>query len=489
MNAQTHTWQEMVLATLRKDWRISIAVAAMCIAALFIIVPDIAPHTTTPAQTAAQAVPATATATATPLPTATPVPTVKPAVKSTKSKEAVSAPKSIAPTPTLVPPTVLPNTQTGEAATPLHLSDPSALTTSAALPSLSAVDILWRLMLVVALIYLVIRALAFFKQKGFTSSTHSKSTGKNGSKNIPSSFFEMMEEIKISPQMALFAVRAGNRVLLLLRNGSAVQTISEFSTDDAVSDELPSLPPESFSSQLVQAWATGMIQTPLKERKEQTVEMIADCQDAAMRDVADEVIADHADFIDADWTQLDTDAIHHLIVKKDQQPLTPKPGVARPAEKSPQTDRLDPALEREILYYAEQHGAGAAARQYGLPHQRITAMRNRFERERNLRKTEAEQPAIAIKTDKTEQDNVREFRPSGKKSMVTPDHPRRDKDETSFVKPRSSLIQATYGKTSAPQAKQPDVATKTDPASDTVATSIAQTLAERFNIKLPQKKA
>jgi flagellar biogenesis protein FliO len=459
MEANPNAWLRAIVQRVRADRRLALAVGAMVL--LGVVAYASSAHGNANSPTAAQTLP--------PAPTATSVPTVAPTrvpasrhASTHSSTASHSAPATPAPTATADP-------ASQEARTPLNLSDPaSTLALPASTPWWqSLLDVSWKLALVLALIYLAMRALAALKRSGFGLPNVSR-----GSQQPR--FFEQIEEIRLSPQHTLQAVRAGNKVLLFARSGNTLRQLGEIDPEGEP-DPLLALPPESFSRQMMRAWA-GMLPLSTATKDVGTSpETLADADDAdALPALAGD--ADEQDVIDAKWVTVEPDAPPPAADAA--PPLQAKRGLARSADKP---EPLDEATERDILWHAEEHGVSAAAERYGLTRQRVTAMRLRYERERTARELE--------KHRRDRQEQAAATRPAKRKPEM-PDHPRPE-DAHAFMPlattARAQQASTAYARTASHREARPDAARPTVPAGDVSdqAATIAQTLAARFGIRVP----
>jgi hypothetical protein len=142
-----------------------------------------------------------------------------------------------------------------------------------------------------------------------------------------------------------------------------------------------------------------------------------------MRLPARPVAQEEREVVEARWVTVTAEEFEPDVAPEqrpaaDVAPLATKRGTARPADKPPAPEPLDASTEREILWYAEEHGVGAAAEKFGLSRQRITAMRARYERERQARKA-AEAVAAARRPADRHERSERAERPQPRSATPT----------------------------------------------------------------------
>ncbi len=465
MKNSSGLWLEKIREVLSRDWRITSALAIVIIGGVIVFATFNANSIQSPS--AADVLPASISATT--------IPTTPPIVpksghapaKSSAGKKPVAKPAA---------------TATPQSNTQLNLVNPNTKQTQQPTQSLteSIFGITWRLALVIALIYLTMRGLAALKKSGF-------SLQKKNSE-AKASFFDNLEEIKLSPQLSLHAIRAGSKVFIIARFGGAVQQLGEVTLDsdeqkDRFINELKS---DRFLQTLTMAigqnnFPAGDMQTSISNKNDTTLSLPPDHSAAS---------ADELEVVDGKWTTVNILAEDPLQptesdkVSKNEPQGNVVAGVARAADKADKTEQLDPSFEREVLWHAEQFSVGAAAQKYGIPYQRIVAMRKRYSKNKTQKQRE-----------KLKQQND--------SFALTPDHPKPFQSESSgftIALPKASLIRAIYGKNKQQTAKdtkadpaaeakkavKPDVDTGIDPMADAAASQIAQILAERFNIRNPQ---
>jgi flagellar biogenesis protein FliO len=405
-----------------------------------------------------------------------------------------------------------------EAHTPINLSDPLGSGASLGTDTpwwQSAFDVTWKLALVLGLIYLAVRALVALKRRGFGLGTRGTSlAAKSGPRLL-----EPLEEVQLAPNHVLHAVRVGDRVFLIARTNGTLRALGEAEVNEgAPEDAAPALPAPGFAGQLLRAWAGLMPAGNVTEAPPAALPKGA----APTAPPADAVI-------DAKWS-ITPDAAPDPA--SDAAPVLPelplRQGDARAGDEPPP---LNASEEREILWFAEEHGDGAAAKKFGLTRQRVTAMRVRYDRERaeRPRRTKAgstarsvasmaAQDAAEAKPTHMDEPLAPAARPASDASAAraipdppaknratparsataptgpaprrpaTPDHPR----GTPGAEPslpaaaRTSQARVAYRQAAAPVA--PDVA-PTPAASDdreAGAVTVGQILAARFGIKIPQ---
>lgn len=410
-----------------------------------------------------------------------------------------------------------------EAQTPLRLSDPTSpdtgLTTGAPWWQ-SALDVTWKLALVVALILLAMRLLMALKQRGFAPKIRRVSNEKTEQRH----FFEQIEEITLAPQHVLHAVRAGDRIVLIARTQGSLRALGEveLSEEVATAEAEATTSATSFAEHLFR-WAGRGLQAEAEEPPPATAPpMPRGMPEPALAPQHEEApppLPDVApDVIDARWIALPTP--HMPPVSMPQATVTPEApmqriapiaepplrrGIARDSEAPPPPEPMNASREREILWYAEEHNDTAAARKYGLTRQRVTAMRMRMERERVNRLLEEQ---------RRERDARLADRPPASASPLprrttpaTPleaDHPREDaaneRHRPSPI-PQGSAARAAYQQTTLPPAPpmgppltpaiKPDVAPATNAATgdaEPQAVTVGQILAARFGVKIPATK-
>jgi flagellar biogenesis protein FliO len=352
-----------------------------------------------------------------------------------------------------------------EAHTPVSLSDPLGSGTSLGADSpwwQSALDVAWKLALVVGLIYLLLRALAALKNKGVSFGGSKMAHVAKGGPRL----LEPLEEIQLAPNHVLHAVRVGDRIFLIARTNGTLRALGEAEVGEGLAEEsAPALPAAGFAGQLMRAWAGLMPQSSVAEAAPAALPK----GDAPAPPSVDAVI-------DAKWS-ITPDAAPDPA--SDAAPVLPelplRQGDARSGDEPPP---LSAAEEREILWFAEEHGDSAAAKKFGLTRQRVTAMRVRYDRERaeRPRRTKsATAPSVAA--------------PAGPapRRPAAPDHPR----GTLAAEPslpaaaRTSQARAAYRQATAPVA--PDVVSTpaTSEETEAGAVTVGQILAARFGIKIP----
>ncbi|MBA3823822.1 MAG: flagellar biosynthetic protein FliO [Ktedonobacterales bacterium] len=370
---------------------------------------------------------------------------------------------------------------TGEAATPLHLSDPLANdgVATAAPWWQTMLDVTWKLGLVVGLIYLATRALTALKRKGFSPATLVAKGGKKSPQ-----LFEQLDEIQLAPQHALHAVRAGERVYLIARTGSELRAIGELELGElsAESAEQTALP-TGFANQLLRAWSHL---TPPRESSTLPALRHDEFSDAEEQD--------DAAVVEAHWVKIKPEFAPARVSETPANimDLPVRRGTARPSDAPPPAETLTPSQEREILWYAEEHGDSATAKKFGLTRQRVTAMRNRYERKRASGKASTAPKSIA-ETDMFPAVKVaqgaapRPSRPQADVAELTrADHPRGS--AAALAAARGTLARSAYTQGTASAAPAADVARSAEqPTADNEepTVTVGQILAARFGIKIP----
>lgn len=361
-----------------------------------------------------------------------------------------------------------------EAQTPLVLSDPTTLAAPVNTPWWqTALDVTWKLALVVGLIYLAMRVLAALKKHGF-------STVNKGDRR--QHFFEQIEEIQIAPQHSLHAVRAGDRILLLARTAGTLRTLGEI---DATGEEGDALAAGGFNKQLMRAWA-GILPPASQEAVDEHLTQTEPA--VTLPDTQGTPVA-RAGVIDAQWVTVEAteDADDPPAAL---EPLPLRKGTARPSDKPAPPEQMDESTEREILYYAEEHSVSEAAQKFGLSRQRVTAMRARHERDRIARKQTHDRQQEGRKANVRAQANAdlprakptQPYQPA--LPTVRPDHPRGAASEPIVpLAARANLARNAYQNTPALPVKP-----VSKPAADEMnqhAITVGQVLAARFGIKFP----
>ncbi len=387
-------------------------------------------------------------------------------------------------TPTPKKPTVKP-TPSGEAATPLHLSDPMASdgVTPAAPWWQTMLDVTWKLGLVVGLIYLATRALAALKRKGFSPSTFVAKGGKGGKK--PAQLFEQLDEIQLAPQHALHAVRAGERIYLIARTGSELRAIGELEVGE-LGEALPTQTalPAGFANQLFRAWAHL---SPPRE---------SSSLPALRPEGGDEAPeSDDEGVVEARWVKIKPEPTPARVSEAPASivDLPVRRGTARASDAPPPAETLTDSEEREILWYAEEHGDSATAKKFGLTRQRVTAMRNRYERKRvkskafeAAKRETATMPAIK----RSDLAAARPLPPEADVAELTrADHPRGA--TSALAAARGTLARSAYSQGTTPAKPAADVAHPSEqPTADAEepTVTVGQILAARFGIKIPTTK-
>lgn len=446
------------------DWRITLAVGALVLGGVYFVATSMAAGTNAPLASAT--LPPAPTLALTPTTGAASTPALTPAAAATVAATATAAGGT--PVATATP---------TEAQTPLTLSDPLATNTTSAAAApwwQGGLDVLWKLGLVLAVIYLAMRGLALFQERGFRPRVSAADPERPR-------FFEKLEEIRLTATYSLFAVRAGDRILLLAQNGTTITQIGEVELAEEVVEAAPAPPPPAepstlpalpaipatpFGRQMMRAWG-GLLPA------------------MSGRDAAPPA-TDPA--IEAQWVTVEAEAASPPAAKT---PVT-KRGATRPSDKPAPPEPLDSAGERAILWYAEEHGISAAAAKYGLSRQRVTALRARYERDRANRPPRAEPDVVAAPA-KVESAT----RPKPATAPAAPQGSAPATPPTSLVAARAALARASYAGADvaapvAPKAttrapRRPDVALPADSAADDVAAqaaNVAQALATRFGIAL-----
>lgn len=398
-----------------------------------------------------------------------------------------------------------------EAQTPLQLTDPTATdTTISSQPWWqSALDVLWKLALVLGLIYGSMRLLALLKEnggtgKGFFSALKPQTTGHTN----PFQLLESLEEIRLSPHHTLHAVRVANRVVLLARSGTTLTVIGESQLGEESSHEVSptaiaspaSFPvsngeeksvtnshaPSSFRQQLLSAWSNILPTTTHAS--------------------TDEPMISEADVFDGQWVTVEPDVTP--IPSSTSSPASQLPvrkGIARPSDRSDTPEPLDDSTVREIIFFAEEHGVAATAKKYGLTNQRVTSIRARYEKARAKRlqqQTRGHADSLSMDTGDDDKPNIPTPKTpppaSAKASGITQPfvvkrQPRQEQPANPAPVTRSrSAITSAYGQAATSAGKPatpPDVTGET--TFDDQASTIAQALATRFNIRFdasPRRK-
>jgi len=497
MEARQQGWLGSLVQLAQRDKRLTLAIGVVALLSIFAVA-SIMPHDGSAPPSAATVLPPVVTATAVPAtPTIAVTPTVRPALGARSAyATATPATKSLrqttsrthlgTPTPTVAPATPVVTATPSEAQTPLTLSDPAADTATSTTPWWqSLLDISWKLALVIALIYLAMRGLAALKNAGFTPN------GKGGRARANQQFFEEIEEIRISPQHTLHAVRAGNRIILLARSGATLRPLSEVEVGDLEADTLASLASESFSRHLLGTWAGAL--PPAREQGDEAEHDVAGVtattteQGAPQSEVGKGVI-------EARWITVEAEMAE--ATRDEDQPLPLKQGKARPSDRPAPPEPMDDETLREMLWFAEKHGVSAAAERYGLTRQRVTALRSRYEkkaaaRRRDIDRATAPGQSVHATPERTTWGNM-------PLAIEKPDHPRGNAANHSFTPlaaTRANLIAGAYGKSDAPVkgdtvpipmigGKRADTTSGSDPDADIAATAIAQALAAHFGVQV-----
>lgn len=364
-----------------------------------------------------------------------------------------------------------------EAQTPLVLTDPTTAVTPTNTPWWqTALDVTWKLALVVGLIYLAMRLLAALKKHGFSTTIKGDRRQR---------FFEQIEEIQIAPQHSLHAVRAGDRILLLARTAGTMRTLGEIETNG---DDGDALLAGGFNKQLMRAWAGILPPASQEAGEEHGTQEIS----PATEPVASETPPVRHGVIDAQWVTVEPTA-EAVTSPAAQEPLPLRKGTARPSDKPAPPEQMDESTEREILYYAEEHGVSGAATKFGLSRQRVTAMRARHERDRIARKQgqARQQEARKAQVRSLELDDVppskpaKTFEPS--RPTNRPDHPRGAAIEPSVpMAARATMARTAYQQT-APTPPEPVTKTAASEMNEHAIT-VGQVLAARFGIKIPTEE-
>ncbi len=464
MKNSSSLWLEKIREVLSRDWRITSALAIVIIGGAIVFATFNANSIQSPS--AADILPASVKATA--ISTTPPV-----APKSGHTPAKTSGRKKS--------PATLAATATPQSNTQLNLANPYAKQATQPTQSLAETifGFIWRLALVIALIYLTMRGLAALKKSGF-------SLQKKNSES-KASFFDNLEEIKLSPQLSLHAIRAGSKVFILARIGGAVQQLGEVTLDsDEQKDKfINELKSDRFLQTLTMA--IGQNNTTVGDMQA----IVSGKNDTALSLPTEHstVTSDDLEVVDGKWTTVNIqadDPIQPTVREKDsktEQQVNAIAGVARAADKVDKNEQLDPSFEREVLWHAEQFSVGAAAQKYGIPYQRIVAMRKRYGKNKTQKQRE-------------------KLRQQNDSFPLAADHPKPFQAESSgftIALPKASLIRAIYGKNKQQATKdtkpeptvdknkqvKPDVDTGIDPMADAAASQIAQILAERFNIRNP----
>ncbi len=491
----------------QRDKRLTLAIGVVALLSVFAVA-SVMPHDGASAQSAATVLPPAATATAplvmtmTPTArparldrsaylTATPVAPASKTSRQTAGRTHLATPTAVPATP-IAPATPVPAATPSEAQTPLNLSDPPVDTASSTTPWWQSLfDISWKLALVIALIYLAMRGLLALKNAGFTPN------GKGGRAKANQQFFEEIEEIRISPQHTLHAVRAGNRIILLARSGATLRPLSEVEVGDLEADTLANLASDSFGRHLLGAWA-GALPSAGEQGDEAGSDGVATL--ATLSEQSTSHLAGDKGVVEASWVMVETDT--PAEAREENTPLPLKQGKARPSDRPAPPEPMDDETLREMLWFAERHGVSAAAERYGLTRQRVTALRSRYEKRAAARRREAERVAQGEQPAAAHAAPERTTWGSMPLAMEEPMHPRGNAANhsfTPFAATRANLIAGTYGKSDGPAKgdtmpiplvgrKRADTASGSDPEADVAATAIAQALAARFGVRIQQGK-
>ena len=368
--------------------------------------------------------------------------------------------------------TVVPTATLTESQTPLQLTDPVGSATAVAAPPWwqTTLDIAWKLALVVGLIVLAMRVLAAMKSQPWRLAL-----GRNGAA-AGAHFFEKLEEIRLSPQHTLVAVRAGSRIYVFTQSGNTLRPVGDLFTEDELTPAEPGeeqpeastlpAPQTNFGSQVRRAWA-GML-TPGQPAAPEPppAPPTPDVMPGA---------------VDANWVTVEADVQAPPV----PSPAAPRRGVARAADKAP-PEVLEPAREREILWFAEEQGVSAAAAKFGLTRQRVTAMRQRYERERRP-PSPTSTGALAAPASRS---------PSARPAPERPPQP--DVAESAPTRPpllaaKAHLARATYAPAAAPHPvpvaqppTRPSAARAKPPTDDEIgaqAAQVARDLARRLGLE------
>jgi flagellar biogenesis protein FliO len=422
-------------------------------------------------------------------------------------------------------------TPTGEQ-TPLNLgsstttTDPSTMNT----PWWQTVlDITWKLALVVGLIWLAMRALAALKQHGFSpKQAFSPRTNKR-----QRHFFEQIEEIQLAPQHVLHAVRAGDRVFLIARTQGALRALGEVDLLEETGEEEGTSSSHQFADQLFQAWAgvthkgqdqedaPPPVAAPTRPVRPtpQATHYASDAAPSSLVRLADN--DEDEEVVEANWVTVKPNvapprtAIATITVET--PPPAPPPstelplrrGTVRDSATPPPPEAISESLERDILWYAEEHSDSAAAKKYGLTRQRVTALRMRNERERLNRLLEDQRRERTLRptgrpdlhavppAPAEEKPPLRAAGPA--RAIAVPDHPKGGfAAETRAPTPinRGSAARA-YAQSTTPAPPSPsnpitpDVVPSPERPTDDApeqAVTVGQILAARFGIKIPPTK-
>lgn len=455
MEAQQSPWLSGFIHLANKDRRIT---GAIVILALLFLVNSVSASGHDSSPSAADALPTVAaTATISPSPTAPPQATATPSKKS-------AIPQHAQPTAMTIPVATATST---EAETPLTLTDPTTDTVSYSDTPWwqGAIDVLWKLGIVVVLIYLAMRGLDALKKNGFTPSVRPGVKGERHDRR----FFEQIEEIRLTPQHSLHAVRAGDRIFLLARTSGAIRPLGEFDMGESETGLMEALP-GGFSRQLLQAWGGALPpsteETPSEPTQESTTDRPEEITSA----------------IDAKWVMVEPDAELPPQANLAEPPV--RKGTARPSDAPAPPEILDQTTRREILWYAEEHGVGEAAKRYGLTPQKVTAIRVKHDRERSGQATEKVRPAAKTPTIRANVEVPHNPTKSPKEAEKTQTK-RIEPDVTPLDSARATLASKAYKETTNTPTVKKVAAPQPDSLTPEQATTVGQVLAARFGIKIP----
>ncbi len=380
-----------------------------------------------------------------------------------------------------------------EAQTPLHLSDPlsndTALTPAAPWWQ-TLLDVTWKLALVVGLIYLAMRALAALKRRGFAPSGTAKTHNAQGQRHL----LESLEEVQLAPNHVLHAVRVGDRVMLIARTNGTLRALGEADISDGAGDDAaPALPAAGFAGQLMRAWGSLLPSSGITEE----LPAVATPPDAMPAETAAEDDA----VIDAKWSV-------KLDATPDPAPALPdlplRRGTARADDEPPP---FSAAEERDILWFAEENGDGAAAKKYGLTRQRVTAMRRRYDAQRSARphppapspslmeRGRSSLPAERSSATRAASNAGTRLASRAGEGLGSPDHPRGipAAEPVLPATARTTAARTAYRQATTPARADvavPQVTAQGTPADATEdqAVTVGQILAARFGIKVPETK-
>jgi hypothetical protein len=165
-------------------------------------------------------------------------------------------------TPTSTAPTATPN---AESQTPLNLSDPSSDSLFGGTQQpvwRTFMDMIWKLGLVLALIYLSLRALAVLKIKGLPLATRAKEAKPTKPRE---GLIEELDIIPLTDNHTLHVVRLGLRVLLLVEADGALQPLTEMSIEEYEPALANKDAEDTFRDQFLKIWQDIENITPATE--------------------------------------------------------------------------------------------------------------------------------------------------------------------------------------------------------------------------------